>query len=335
LAAGPDPATAGLPFDPNDFESRLTWIFGSPRTGSTWLLRLLVHPWWVGHSNRSRAAGNLRGRRARERQSGAVVPIEDTYFPRHLTPFQPMTDPEATQPEPDDLLFNTRNTDRISYCFSDAYEDVWRPELRRLILVRLHAEVQRTVEQSGPDAPLVAVKETTGSYGAEFLMSLLPRAKLIFLCRDGRDVLDSQLALRTGPGAKRRGMTPIHTDRERLRFVRTQARLWVNNMTAVEAAYDRHEPTLRMRVEYEGLRADTFNTLKPLVDWFGSGRTEDEVRKAVDDNAFEALPRIKKGRGRMRRTARPGLWRQNLSPDEQRIATEVMGQKLESLGYEL
>ena len=30
-------ATAGLPFDDEELESKLVWIWGSPRTGSTWL----------------------------------------------------------------------------------------------------------------------------------------------------------------------------------------------------------------------------------------------------------------------------------------------------------
>ncbi len=31
-------------FDDRAFESRLVWIFGSPRTGSTWLSQLLIFP---------------------------------------------------------------------------------------------------------------------------------------------------------------------------------------------------------------------------------------------------------------------------------------------------
>ena len=37
-----DEAAAGLPFDDVRFESRLVWILGSPRTGSTWLERVMT-----------------------------------------------------------------------------------------------------------------------------------------------------------------------------------------------------------------------------------------------------------------------------------------------------
>ena len=36
--------TAGLPFDDEELESKLVWIWGSPRTGSTWLLEMLCNP---------------------------------------------------------------------------------------------------------------------------------------------------------------------------------------------------------------------------------------------------------------------------------------------------
>jgi Sulfotransferase family len=179
------------------------------------------------------------------------------------------------------------------------------------------------------------IKEPNGSYGAEFLMQLLPRARMIFLARDGRDVLDSQLALRTRFGAVRRGMQVVDTASERLAFVRTQGRLWVNNMTAVDRAFAAHDPELRVRLRYEDLRADTFDTLLPVARWLGDERDSDELRRAVEENAFESTPRLKRGKGRMRRAASPGLWRENLSAEEQRVANEIMGETLSRLGYEV
>ena len=39
----------------------------------------------------------------------------------------------------------------------------------------------------------MVIKEVNGSHGADLVMSLFPRSKMIFLVRDGRDVLDSLL----------------------------------------------------------------------------------------------------------------------------------------------
>jgi hypothetical protein len=284
-----------------------------------------------GRSDIGFHGGGLLGRKTDHR----IIPVDESYFPRHLTPFLPPAWDQADQSDPSDYVLNTRNEQYVSYAFSKAYEDVWRPELRRLILVRLHAQVARAADRFGLEAPEVVIKEPNGSYGAEFLMALLPRARMIFLIRDGRDVVDSQLALRTPLGTVRRGMRMIRTESERLSFVRTQSRLWVNNMTAVDRAYDAHSPELRMRVRYEDLRADTLNTLAPLANWLGDERSPDELRKAVDENAFESTPWFKRGKGRVRRAASPGLWRQNLSEEEQRVANEIMGESLTRLGYEV
>ena len=37
-------AAAGVPFDGAGLEARLAWIYGSPRTGSTWLSSFCAIP---------------------------------------------------------------------------------------------------------------------------------------------------------------------------------------------------------------------------------------------------------------------------------------------------
>src|SRR5215208_5769288 len=111
--------SAGLTFDLSGFESRLTWILGSPRSGSTWLLRLLVHPWRLdSRSNLGRSDIGFHGGGPFGRRAGpSVVPIDESYFPRHLTPFLPPTGAEPSDRDPDDYVFNTRNAKYVSYCF--------------------------------------------------------------------------------------------------------------------------------------------------------------------------------------------------------------------------
>ena len=88
---------AGLRFDLDAFESRLVWIFGSTRSGSTWLLRLLCHPLTLergeglgfdlpdaarrdatrpasGQRVSLRPASGAANRRADRNQAGAVYP---------------------------------------------------------------------------------------------------------------------------------------------------------------------------------------------------------------------------------------------------------------------
>jgi hypothetical protein len=54
----------------------------------------------------------------------------------------------------------------------------------------------------------------------------------------------------------------------------------------------------------------------------------------VAELSFEAIPAESRGPGRFARAATPGLWRENLSTEEQRLLMDVIGPKLQQLGYE-
>ena len=180
-----------LPFDDRAFESRLAWIFGSPRTGSTWLLRLLTFPLRL---TTKRPSGSIMPRRASVQP--LAVPVDEPYLPSHLTP---VTNGFAEPGGPSFLLKETR-ADDPNYFFADAFAECWRPEVRRLILVRLHAQAELAAREHSLHDPLVVIKEPNGSHGADFVMSILSRSRMIFQLRDGRDVIDSILHAQSGGG---------------------------------------------------------------------------------------------------------------------------------------
>ncbi len=314
------------PFDEEAFESRLAWIFGSPRTGSTWLLHLLTFPLQL---TKERPSGSIMPRRAPVRP--LAVPINEPYLPNHLVPIlDGFADPGA----PNFLLASTRAGDP-NYFFAEEFAPWWRPEVRHLTLVRLHAQAELAARAYSLVDPLVVVKEPNGSHGADQLMSTLRRSRLIFQLRDGRDVIDSMVHAQSRQGwrAGPDGSAAIEGELQRLDFVRSHSRLWVNRTLAVERAYDSHPPELRTTVRYEDLRANTIEILRPLVDWLGMQRTDEELEAIVEALAFESYPDRAKGPTKALRTASPGLWRENMSEAEQRVMNEVMGETLERLGY--
>src|SRR4051812_11774239 len=81
-------------------------------------------------------------------------------------------------------LRDLRDDDR--YFFSERHARDWGPPLRKLILKGLapHDSVR---------ARRLVVQEPNGSEGADLLMGVLTRSRLLFLIRDGRDVVDSVL----------------------------------------------------------------------------------------------------------------------------------------------
>jgi hypothetical protein len=316
------------PFDDRAFESRLVWIFGSPRTGSTWLLRLLTFPLEPATES---PCGSAMRRRSRVRPD--AVPIDEPYLPQHVTPIlRAFADPGAPG-----FLLNPTRADEPSYFFSNQFAGLWRPELRRMILRRFRGQVQLAEGEYSIEHPLVVVKEPNGSHGAELVMSLLPRSRMIFQLRDGRDVIDSLMHAQMGTGwlVGSPWVEGVQGEEQRLEFVRREARLWVNRSIAVQRAYAAHPADLRIKVRYEDLRADTIGTLRPLVDWLGLDRTDEELEAAIEANRFESIRRRRKGPAKPFRSATPGLWRQNMTEREREVMEQTMGEKLIELGYEL
>jgi hypothetical protein len=269
----------------------------------------------------------------RRRQLPSVVPIDETYLLHHLAPLRPLPGEPAEQPPTDAFVINGDRRGDPGYFFSDDFEEAWQPELRRLVLARLHAQSRRAAREHGLADPLVLIKEPNGSHAAELLMSLLPRSRMIFLVRDGRDVIDSLLDARAAEGWIGPGNMDLSDAEERLAYVRRQARLWLNCTNAVQSAYAAHPEELRWTVRYEDLRANTIGALRPLAGWLGLGLDDAALAEAVEANAFEAIPRRLRGSGTPRRAATPGLWRENLTAAEQDAMLEIIGPKLEELGY--
>ena len=109
---------------------RLAWIFGSSRSGSTWLLRMLS-------------------------QLDRVVPIDDPHLGHHLGVWRPIPLAWATSKESPKLgtLADFKRQKR-DYLFSDHYREHWMPALRDLIEARYEAQAAEDIRDArdrGPD----------------------------------------------------------------------------------------------------------------------------------------------------------------------------------------
>jgi Sulfotransferase family len=317
-------------FDDQTLESRLVWIFGSPRSGSTWLLDLLVHPLLPTDES---AIGAER-RDAPDAGAPQAIPINEPYIPQHLTP--PLFQARSTSDSLATVTLNSFRHASPSYFLCDRYADVWMPELRRLVLARLGAQARDIATEYGINDPLVIVKEPNGSMGADLVLSLFPSSRLIFLLRDGRDIVDSMVDAQAPGGwlEAPSGSPSDESPQARLDLVRHESHLWLARTQAVQRAYDAHPAGLRHIVRYEQARSDALGVLADLDRWLGLRRGKKERASAVRWNDFDSYPAEAKGRGMPLRAARPGLWRQNLTSAEQHTMAEIMGDKLAEVGYQ-
>ena len=288
-------------------EDRLVWIFGSSRSGSTWLLRML---------------SELEG----------AVAIDDPHLGHHLGVWRPIPLAWATaDADPELTILNEIKREKPSYFFSDRYREVWGPALRELIVSRFDAQAHDA--EVSPDAePLVLVKEP-GSHIADLLMSLFQGSRMIFLLRDGRDVVDSWLdAHRLGAWALDEGAYPVAPEgREAL--IRWQASVWSYRTGVVLRAYRDHHPSRRILVRYEDLLADPAAELRRICGMFGLEVPDGQLQKIALVHDYESVPRAEKGASKEIRSADPGGWERHMSAAEQQAMYEVMGERLAEVGY--
>ena len=287
-----------------EHEDRLVWIFGSSRSGSTWLLRML---------------SDLEG----------IVPIDDPHLGHHLGVWRPIPLAWAASEEPPELttLLDLK-AEEPGYLFAERFRDSWWEPLRELIRSRFEAQAEEN-EVNG--RPTFVVKEP-GSHAAPLLAELFPASRLIFLLRDGRDVVDSWLdAYQNGSWAIRGGAFPVSPD-GRIALVRWLSAVWAFRSRAVKRAFDTRAPEDRVLVRYETLRERTSETLDRICETFGlglEGLPEVELR-----HRFERASDTARGPGKEIRIANPGSWRDNLSRAEQAAMHEELGGALEEFGYE-
>jgi LPS sulfotransferase NodH len=216
------------------------------------------------------------------------------------------------------------------YFFSERYRSAWQPALRRLMLQRFATEVPAK-------ARMCVVHEPNGSEGADLIMSALPNSYLIFLLRDGRDVVDSALDARQKGSWADTAFGGVGEDVQgarRLELVEQEAYRWVTRTNVVARAFEQHDASRRVRVRYEELLADTFAQLQHIYAVLPLSRPAD-LEDRIAKLSFDAVPAEQRGSGRFHRAASPGLWRTNFSAEEQWAMQDIMGSTLEATGYEL
>ncbi|MCW2990501.1 MAG: sulfotransferase, partial [Solirubrobacterales bacterium] len=228
------------------FDERVVWLLGSPRSGSTWLLYLLA-------------------------EHRAILPVNEPLIGFYLGPF--MSDLPAMSAKDMDLdNFTLRRVHREKrpHFFAEEFADVWLPGLARMLRERFHAQAVRHPVGVPLEETFVVVKEPNGSQSADVLMRAMPGSRLLFLLRDGRDVVDSELAANvkgSWVAGQFEGSSGVG-EGQRLDFVVQSARKWVWRTQVVREAYAAHDgPKLMLR--YEDLRADPFAQLSVLFAWLG------------------------------------------------------------------
>jgi hypothetical protein len=307
----------------DELEKRSIFVFSSPRSGSTWLSHDILC--WK-HQNR---------------------PMDETGLGQLLAPFE--LAPERF------FLLETRDQ---PYEFEWSYKNgaLFRRSAETPPFERYSPEVARTepMEQllsydhrrmfcshvrelaldhvlnvwgfSGFDR--VIFKCPVDSLGADILMEAMPEAFMIFLVRDGRDVIKSQFSPFISP-------LLANTKDEKLRryAVAFYAHYWNFQTDVIQAAYDTHSEDRRSFVRYEDLRRDPNKEISKLFDHLGIVSDESELNNLITRTKLENLPAESKGPDKARQSGQIGGFKERFDASEIQLMNSIMGEKLRNFGY--
>jgi hypothetical protein len=209
------------------------------------------------------------------------------------------------------------------YILGDYHKGSWLDSIQSFVLSEATARFPEVAEGG-----YLVIKEPNGSIGAPLLSEAMPASRVIFLVRDPRDVAASGLdAARKGSwqyenaadrGWKREALADNQPDV----WVRRRAQNYVRHAGKARDAYEAHKGP-KILIRYEDLRDDTLGTMERLYSTLGIEVGGGDLARAVEKHAWENIPQKEKGQGKFYRKAKPGGWREDLTPGQVEIVEQV------------
>jgi Sulfotransferase domain len=111
-------------------------------------------------------------------------------------------------------------------------------------------------------------------------------------------------------------------------FVRNRSKKYLQHAGNAKKAYDAHRGP-KVLVRYENLRTNTVETMKQIHSALSIPVHEGELARVVEKHSWENLSEEEKGEGKFYRKATPGGWRKDLTPEQAKIVEKVTAPLLE------
>ena len=113
-------------------------------------------------------------------------------------------------------------------------------------------------------------------------------------------------------------------------FAENRAQNYLQGMGNAKKAYDAHGGP-KVLVRYEELRADTLGTMRRMYSMLGVPVDEEELVRIVEKHSWENIPQEKKGEGKFYRKGTPGGWKEDLTPEQAEAIERVTAPLLAEL----
>lgn len=276
--------------------ANIVWILGSPRTGSTWLSRML---------------GEIEGNAEwREPFFGVVLGFRNNLAHREY--------------------INSKQ-----FLLGEPHRDVWVRSMRNLFLdvgqarfpnisPKHHLIVKEPngsmsaplILEAFPESKLVFLVRDS----RDVVSSLLDAAGKGSWY--GYDKFEASVA-----EAVLRGGDPASQGQDA--FVEQLAKNYVANVGAVETAYAGHPDGSKVFVRYEDLRESPLDQVARVCEALAIDVEASQLEQAVRKHSWENIPAAERGQGKFHRKATPGGWEEDLTPEQARLVERVTAPLLE------
>jgi hypothetical protein len=111
-------------------------------------------------------------------------------------------------------------------------------------------------------------------------------------------------------------------DRNPNAFVKERSKLFSLHAGRAKQAYDAHKGH-KVMVKYEDLRFDSVGTMKRIYDTLEVPADEEKIARVVHRHSWESIPEEYKGEGNFHRKATPEGWREDLTTEQVKIVEEI------------
>lgn len=113
-------------------------------------------------------------------------------------------------------------------------------------------------------------------------------------------------------------------------FAENRAKKYLQGMGNAKEAYDAHKGP-KVLVRYEELRTDTLETMKRIYSALGAEVDREELARIVEKHLWENIPEDKKGEGKFYRKGKPDSWKEDLTEEQARAVERVTAPLLKEL----
>ncbi len=264
--------------------ANMIWIFGSGRSGSTWLRTMMSelnrHRYWE-----EPMVGELFGGFYDKAQKGQLG--------------------------------------SPAFIMGNPTRDKWMKSLRRFVLdgagyanPRLKSDEYLVIKEPNGSAGAPLLMEALPESRMIFLVRD-PRdvvASSLDAAREGSWLYD----YKDKGGWKQNSLADKRPDA----FVKRRAERYLQHASGAKRAYESHRGP-KVLVKYEDLRADTLATMKRLYSTLGVPADERKLAEVVEKHSWENIPEEEKGEGKFYRKGAAGGWREDLSPEQVEIVEKT------------